>query len=216
MANSKQGEKPNGESVFKDPLRTAVSSACSRLQGAYLGDKQSPAHHSSRARLAELRRGAGLKLEQNPLALELTIYSTFPEFEENLVGKGDRISDSERAAYFALSLFGVHMQSATMPMHVPVRTFANACGVLSSRRESSSVKHRVDAMLLASSEDARMIHVRSLVTLLRAEEIGFDYGKFAQDLRGLMNPKKRPSIQLTWGRDFALGFYRSQSPQQEP
>ncbi|AEX45348.1 type I-E CRISPR-associated protein Cse2/CasB [Corynebacterium diphtheriae] len=193
----------------KDALRAAVGATCHRLQEAYLGDRNSARHHSARATLAELRRGATVDIRKNPLGLEKVLFAMAGDFSDRLVGHGDNPSPSEEAAFVALTLFGVHMQSATSPVHIPQVSFASACGRLHSLGTSDSIKPRVDAMLLASQEQARLVHIRSLVTLLRANNIGFDYGLLARDLRALNDPKKRAGIQLRWGRDFAIGHFHN-------
>lgn len=195
----------------KSRLAAAVGHACHKLQNAYLGNPNDAATHTARARLADLRRNGSLSLEHDPLALERVLFALLPEFDEELLGKGDAPSPSEEAAFVALTLFAIHMQSAKEPMHRPGTSFAFACGQLNARGLSGSIKSRVDAMLLAGHEGARLKHVRSLVTLLRSQNLGFDYGRLAHDLRALRDPKKRPGIQLRWSRDFSLGTFNSKS-----
>ncbi|WP_341827612.1 type I-E CRISPR-associated protein Cse2/CasB [Trueperella pyogenes] len=193
----------------KNHLQQAVHVTCKRLQSGYLSDSSSPEHHKARADLAQLRRYANLDISNNPLALAQALFVMEGEFSEKLAGHGDEPSPSEHAAYIALTLFAIHMQSASQEVHVKGVSFAQACGKLYRKLEGSSdsIKPRIDAMLLAGSERARLVHIRSLITLMRAQEIGFDYGRLAVDLRALANPKKRAGVQLRWGRDFALGSY---------
>ncbi|MEJ5927023.1 type I-E CRISPR-associated protein Cse2/CasB [Corynebacterium sp. H128] len=192
-----------------DALRSAVGSTCHRLQKDYLSDPQSSAHHSARATLAELRRGSSLDFRKDPLCLGKVLFAMQGEFSDRLSGKGDAPSPSEEAAYIALTLFGIHMQSAAEGMHQPGTSFAAACGKLHAQEVSESIKPRIDAMLLAHDERARLTHIRSLVTLLRSKKIGFDYGLLARDLRALGDSKTRSGIQLRWGREFATGHFRS-------
>lgn len=192
-----------------DPLYNAVASTCYRLQGDYLADPSTRQHHSARATLAELRRGGTLDPEKNPLVIEKALFAMQGDFPERLSSKKDEASPSEHAAFVALSLFSLHMQGAREPMHAKNASFAAACGRLNALGKSSSIKPRIDAMLLANNEQSRLMHIRSLVTLLRSESIGFDYGQLAQDLRSLGNPEKRPGIQLRWGREFANSHFRN-------
>lgn len=193
----------------KNHLRYAVHVTCKRLQSGYLADSSSPEHHKARADLAQLRRYASLDISNNPLALAQALFVMEGEFGEKLAGHGDEPSPSEHAAYIALTLFAIHMQSASQEVHLNGVSFAQACGNLYRKLEGSSgsIKPRIDAMLLAGSERARLVHIRSLITLMRAQDIGFDYGRLAVDLRTLANPKKRAGVQLRWGRDFARGSY---------
>ncbi|QOR46706.1 type I-E CRISPR-associated protein Cse2/CasB [Trueperella pecoris] len=193
----------------KNHLRSAVHVTCARLQSGYFSDSSSPEHHKARADLAKLRRYASLDISNNPLALAQALFVMDGEFSEKLAGHGDEPSPSEYAAYLALTLFAVHMQSASQEVHSKGVSFAQACGKLYRRLEGSSdsIKPRIDAMLLAGSERARLVHIRSLISLMRSQDICFDYARFAVDLRALANPKKRAGIQLRWGRDFVRGSY---------
>ncbi|MDP9805891.1 CRISPR system Cascade subunit CasB [Trueperella bonasi] len=204
------------EDKSKNHLGTAVDLTCKRLQRGYFSDPNSQSHRSARAALAEMRRYASLDLANNPLALGNVLFVMGEDFSEKLEGKGDEPSPSEYAAYVALTLFAVHMQSASEPVHVTNVSFAQACGTLNSISASKSIKPRIDAMLLANSESARLVHIRSLVTLMRSNDLGFDYGRLASDLRSLANPKKRAGIQLRWGREFARGTYSASKDTEEP
>lgn len=188
------------------PLAVAVGTTVNRLQSDYLsGGSKTPA---ARGFLAELRRSAGRPALSDPLALERVLSTMCPVLTEGEVGAQDRPSPSEEAAYQALAFFVLHMQSATAPVHVRGTSFATACGLLAARSESKSMKPRFDALLLAQNPHSRLTHVRSLITLLRGQQLGFDYGAFAWDLRALMNPRHRDGVLLRWGRDFALAPYR--------
>lgn len=193
----------------KNHLQHAVSVTCKKLQSGYLSDSSSPGHHKARADLAQLRSYASLDMSDNPLALGKALFVMEGEFSEQLAGHGDEPSPSEHAAYAALTLFAIHMQSASQEVHLKGVSFAQACGKLYRKLEgaSDSIKPRIDAMLLAGHERARLIHIRSLITLMRTQDIGFDYGRLATDLRALADPKKRAGVQLRWGRDFARGSY---------
>lgn len=191
------------------PLRVAVDSTCTHLQKDYLDNTGDARMHSSRAILASLRRVSTLEPSKYPLEFENVLMTLNPRLEEKALGKGDAPSPSERAAFAAMTLFSIHMESATSPMHNPRVSFATACGMLIGLNESASIKPRVDAMLLAGNENSRMIHMRSLINLLRRRELPCDYGSLAEDLRRLSYTKSRPGVQLRWGRDIATGVYRA-------
>lgn len=194
-----------------DALRNAVSLTCHRLQDNFFMPYDSPQSHLARAQLAELRKSSSLNIMDNPLALGKVLFIMRGDFVEKLAGKTDAPSPSEQAAFAALTLFGLHMQSVTKPMHTAEISFARACGRLYATGTSDSIKSRVDAMLLARDEKSRLLQIRSLVSLLRSKELPCDYGKLASDLRALMNPKRRPGVQLRWGRDFANGSFQTES-----
>lgn len=186
----------------KSKLHRAVSNAAEKLQNSYLGREDNPASEAAaRGVLAELRRHTGQRPEKAPLAFEKALSYVYPVLL-------DETADSyatydEEAAFHALTLFALHMQSATQPMHTDKRSFARACGLMYAHGESESLKPRFDAVLTANSYESQLYHVRSLVTLLRAKDLGFDYGAFAQDLKTLQGSKFANSVLLSWGRDFA-------------
>lgn len=194
-------------------LRASVSGACTRLQNSYLNSANHSASGQAKAKLAQLRKANGLRLEQNPLALEKVLLTLEPPLDPTALGKGDAPSPSEKAAAAAMTLFAAHMQSAKVPAHQQNQSFARACGRLQSLGLSKSIEKRIDAMLLASEHNARMVHIRSIVSLMRANQISFDYGELARDLRTLMDPKKRSGVQLRWGRDYSSGYFHATNRQ---
>lgn len=186
-------------------LMTSVGATCQRLQSNYLSGAGSQKSSAARATLARLRRNGTRPLLQDPLLLEEVLTVLDPPLSERELGRGDKPSRSEEACAVAMSLFAVHMQSATKPVHESSTSFAMACGHLYALELSDSIKPRVDSMLLATNKASRITHIRSFVTLMRAKSIAFDYGRLAADLRSLADPTKRPGVQLRWGRDFVRG-----------
>ena len=127
----------------------------------------------------------------------------------------DEPSRAEWAAYTALTCYAVHQQSQSRPMHVPGTSFGEAVGRLVPRT-SESVKARFDALLTAAGFPAVRYHLRSLVTLLRSEGIPFDYGRFAEDLARLQDPRARDRVLLAWGRDYVKGRHPRSAAPTEP
>ncbi|CAM3180897.1 type I-E CRISPR-associated protein Cse2/CasB [Corynebacterium gottingense] len=189
-------------------LRKSVGMTVSSLQRNYLDRSQTALGAEARGTLANLRKYAGRPVGSDPLALQEVLLLLHPQLSEGELGKGAAPSPSEQAAYTALCLFGLHMQSSTQPMHVTEQTFGFACGRLHRLSDSKSIKSRFDAMLVSREEASRGVHLRSLVSLLRSRHIPFDYGRFAGDLRNLQNPQYRDGVLLRWGRDFAIGTTR--------
>ena len=187
-------------------LRFSVSSTVNRMQTNYIERPESIEGSQSRRALAELRKSASREFGTDPLALQHVLSILTPPLSEGEIGHGDAPSASESAAYYALTLFALHMQSATTPAHSEERTFAMACGRLQNKKHSGSLKARFDAMQTAREESSRLIHLRALVSLLKSEKISFDYGSFAVDLRSLQNPARRDGVLLRWGRDYAVGL----------
>ncbi|MFC0673204.1 type I-E CRISPR-associated protein Cse2/CasB [Brachybacterium hainanense] len=198
-------EEGNDAEPTTSSLETAVRRSASRLQEQYLGRRGDRHQAEARGRLAELRRHAGFTPMQRPLALQAVLDSLEPQFvPEDLQYQRnkDEPSPSEKAAFDAMTLFALHMQSARAPMHIPGRSFGTAMGMLRRGSASDSLKLRFDALLASRDERSRLTHARSLITLLRGAGIGFDYGIFARDLRTLSGPH-RAGVLLRWGRDVA-------------
>lgn len=183
-------------------LPQAVGATAARLQAQYAGERGVSQQTAARGRLAILRRSAGFTALQHPLTLQEVLDSLDPGLSPEDLGTQDTPSPSESAAYDAMTLFALHMQSASAPAHVPRRSFGSAMGMLRRRSESGSLKPRFDALLGAREEKSRLVHARSLITLLRGDGIGFDYGLFARDLRTLSS-RHRSGVLLRWARDFA-------------
>lgn len=197
-------------------LAESVGATANRLQQQFLSTTDERAASSARAALAVLRRGAGTKPLDQPLIAEMVLEQLTPPLDGALRGLGDDFSNSERAAYNALTLFALHMQSADRPFHIRGRSFGAAAGILYRQEGASgSIKPRFDAMISARDETSRLVHARSLITLMRSREIGFDYGRFAADLRTLAGPK-RAGVLLRWGRDFAYSPRPSAAPDATP
>ncbi|GAB3079045.1 type I-E CRISPR-associated protein Cse2/CasB [Corynebacterium aquatimens] len=186
-------------------LVISVSSTVARMQSNYFDKPHSVEGTETRRALAELRQSASRGFGTDPLALQRVLMLLKPPLSESLIGKTDTATPSESAVYHALTLFALHMQSAKHPAHSAKTSFAMACGQLYVQADSGSIKMRFDAMQAAADETARIVHLRSLIALLRSHNIAFDYGWFANDLRSLRLPQRRDGVLLRWGRDFAVG-----------
>ena len=184
-------------------LRNSVGASAGSLQAAFLGQRGDRRQTEARARLAILRRSAGYSPQSHPVAWQAVLDLLDPPLPDWEIGRGDAPSPSESAAFSAITLFALHMQSQSMPMHVPGRSFGSAMRVLRRNRDSASIKPRFDALLSARHDRSRLGHARSLVTLLRSEQIGFDYGQFTVDLRTLASSRHQ-GVLLRWGRDFSI------------
>lgn len=194
--------------MTKPTLHISIGSTASYLQRNYLDRAETAAGADARRVLAELRQSAARSFDADPLALQRVLMLLEPPLTDDELGRSDTPSPSELAAYNALTLFAQHMQSATKPVHTTECSFARACGRLQTLSESNSIKPRFDAMQSARDEASRVLHLRSLVTLLRSKELAFDYGSFARDLRSLQYPARRDGVLLRWGRDYAVGTLR--------
>ncbi|AYY15311.1 type I-E CRISPR-associated protein Cse2/CasB [Actinobacteria bacterium YIM 96077] len=176
-------------------LGSALQWTISKLQREYLEGRP-----AARAELARLRRGLGKPAGSVPEIWETTIGAV----PEQLAGTDEHASRAEQAAHAALTLYAVHQQSRQDAMHVPGTSFGRAVRYLASRPEVSedAVERRFMAVATAETIDEILVHVRGLVTQLKACSIGLDYAAFADDIHGLLTPGWATGVRLTWGRDF--------------
>lgn len=175
-----------------------VGGRVARLQARMLAGGDGP----TRAALAKLRRGVG-----QPIAADPELWGVvFDGFPSAWLGRDDLPSRSEEATFAAMTLFAVHQQSKSEPMHVPGRGLGDAVRRLASPENaeelSRPVLRRFNALATADSFEEVLHHARGLVQQLRAESIGLDYGILAEDLAALQDPRKADSVRLRWARAF--------------
>lgn len=117
-------------------------------------------------------------------------------------------SGQERSAFAAITLYALHQKSLRdVSMQVPTTTFGAVLGKHFRELErnggySAGVLSRFNAAGTAGSWEELTTHLRSLIQLLKRERLGFDYGRFADDLSRFQDPTRRDAVRLTWGRDF--------------
>ncbi|SNR83761.1 CRISPR-associated protein, Cse2 family [Haloechinothrix alba] len=189
------GESPRRRERRLGPLGSALERRIEQLQSEYL--QGAPA---ARADLARLRRGLGKPAGSVPEIWPLTV-GLVPE---SLVGDDDEPSRAEQAAHATLTLFALHQQSASRPVHRAGYSFGRAVGHL-ARSDSASteaVTRRFMAVATAESIDEVLTHVRGLITQIKAAELAMDYSRFAEDVSGLLTPGRQTDVRLAWGRDF--------------
>ncbi|GAB3622654.1 hypothetical protein GCM10027418_07360 [Mariniluteicoccus endophyticus] len=151
-----------------------------------------------RAALAHLRHGLGKPPGSVPQIWELTLVD-------------DRASGGpswrETAVHVALTQWAAHQQSKTVPMHTTDRRFGEALRLLAERQErrnpqSTPAYRRMMALASGRSLAGITTHARGLIDQLRAAGIGFDYGRWADNLYLLQVPGRAVDVQREWGRDF--------------
>jgi CRISPR type I-E-associated protein CasB/Cse2 len=77
-------------------------------------------------------------------------------------------------------------------------------GALPSERTTSSeaTRRRFEALGTASTFEEVSHHARGLISQFRTHDIPLDYGRFADQLVGLLHPASADRVRLSWGRDF--------------
>lgn len=178
-----------------------VGSFVTRRINQMIGSDPSRLSPNSRAVLAQLRQAVGAEPGTAPAVWAVTlegIPSDLPRSQRER---------AEQAVHTALTQFAVHQQSRSRSMHDPKQPFGRAIRRLASIANQaepyeSPVYRRFTAMSMATSLPSLLAHSRGLITQLRTHEIGFDYGRYADDLYWFLNPVGARDVHRRWGRDF--------------
>lgn len=202
MTEVAQQSPPRRRGRSRKPLGDTVARRIFVLQNRLLTAKPHPEAMSA---LARLRRGIG---RQPGFDYELDRYLGVPE--ELLGNRPDddaEATDSEHAVHAAMTLFALHQQSRRERMHVDGRGFGTAIADLTRKVAGvDGVRRRFAALGTAATYGEALYHLRSLVVMLREQNIGIDYGLLADDVNTLRRPGGRAQIQSAWGREFFRGI----------
>lgn len=155
---------------------------------------------AARAMLAQLREGAAYEPGAAPSIWAITAEGV-PELPEP---QKQRV---ETAIHVALTQYAIHQQARGERMHVPHRSFGSAIRRLAETQSAGEpydtpVYRRFTAMAAATTIDGLLPHARGLITQLRGADIGFDYGRYADDLYWLQLPGRSAGVRRGWGRAF--------------
>jgi CRISPR system Cascade subunit CasB len=160
--------------------------------------------------LARLRRGIG----RTP-GFDFTL-ERYVQVPGHLLGyqpdDDAEATDAEHAVHDAVTLYALHQQSRRERMHAEGRGLGQALAELVRKSGGpEGVRRRFAALGTASTYHESIYHLRSLITMLREQQIPLDYGLLADDLKTLRGPTGRPKVQAIWGRE----FFRSQTSTDE-
>ena len=166
-----------------------------RLQAGYLRD-----HSDAVATLAKIRRGAGKAIEEVPDLVGLTIdhhfYDTFDVQDR-------RTPDAEDAVHEALTLYALHQQSKSEPMHRRGCEFGAAVRRLMPHGEiDEPLRKRFVQAQKAIGGSTRPERLRGIVQLLRNAVLPLDYGLLADQLFDARTPAGAERVRRSWGRGF--------------
>lgn len=158
--------------------------------------------------LAALRRAATQPPGADPRTWELTLADVSPD------ARGDDATPAEVAAHAAMTLYALHQQSRSKPMHgggaglgSAVRALGRATGA------EDAVRRRFEALGTAATFPELLHHARGLVRQLRSENLPLDYGRLTQDLLDWQDPARASSVRLRWGRDYHRVRAQAADPQ---
>ncbi|MEU9338066.1 type I-E CRISPR-associated protein Cse2/CasB [Streptomyces sp. NPDC048290] len=112
-----------------------------------------------------------------------------------------RVTPELEAEHAALSLYGLHQQSQSRPMHQPGSHIGTALRTLhrGGRFSEEAVDRRVAAAVHASSVTALVYRLRGLVTQLRSVDAPLDYDRLLQDITRWHYAESRQSVRRDWG-----------------
>lgn len=112
-----------------------------------------------------------------------------------------QVTPELEAEHAALSLYGLHQQSQSRPMHKPGIHVGTALRTLhrSERFSEEAVDRRVAAAVHTSSVTALVYRLRGLVTQLRSVEQPLDYDRLLQDIKRWHYAEFRQSVRRDWG-----------------
>ena len=169
-----------------------------KLQNGALADRPAEV-----AALAKLRRAVGKPAGSHLDVLQYTL-------DETLLrpGIGDEPSFAEHAAHACITLYALHQQAKTSPMHLrgEQRNFGRSVRRLTTPKLDSRdpVLRRFQVFGTSSSFEELTYHARGLVQQLRAKSIAVDYHRLATQLYDWQFPGRAERVRLAWGREFYL------------
>lgn len=146
------------------------------------------------AELSQLRRGVGREPGSAP--------GMWP-FYTRLTGAGE-VTPALHAEHVALTLFGMHQQSADRLMHRRGTSVGAAALELrrTGRYSEDAVDRRMAASASASTLGSLAVHLRGLVQQLSVVRLTLDYDRLLDDLVRWQNPSGAGTVRRRWGGDF--------------
>lgn len=177
-------------------------------------DEKALEQGSSKAHLAQLRRGAGKRPGELPELWGLFL----KDMPEKLMGKGGEPSYAEQAVYAALTLFALHQQGHSGPMHgdgEEDRLGRAARKLVHSEEDEEHIRTRLG--IVAKSEDMAELsyHLKTVVRLLGNGDIKLDYVDLAEDLYWFQFEAYADRVRLKWGQDFYRGVKTNENGEEE-
>lgn len=156
---------------------------------------------SFRGILANLRRGVGHAPGEMP-----QLWGFFlDKIPEKWMGDQEP-SKEEWAVYTAITLFALHQQGKnpeTEWMNQPDAALGKSVAkLIGSADDEERVSRRFHTLATASSMEELSHYLRTMVQLLRGQNIPLDYPALAEDLYWYQRPEHQAHIRLRWGQDF--------------
>ena len=156
---------------------------------------------SSKAQLAQLRRGVGKRPGELPELWGIFLRN----MPEELMGKEGRPSYAEWAIYTALTLFALHQQGHSEPMHAEgeENRLGRAVKKLAhGEEEEDNVSRKFSITARSDDMEELSYHLKTLVRMLGSNDIKLDYEDLAKDLYRFQFENDADQVRLKWGQDF--------------
>jgi len=170
-------------------------------EGGGWGNEPPPGQH-----LSAMRRGFGVPAGAVP--------GMWPFY--TTLDAGGRLTRTLRAEHVALSLYGLHQQSQSAPMHRVGIGLGRALGNLrvSGRYSEAAVDSRFMQAATASDIDELGFHLRGLISQLKTLKPPqpLDYTRVYADLRAWQQPAQVGRIRRRWASD----YFRSRAADNDP
>lgn len=128
-----------------------------------------------------------------------TVPRLWPYYATPVDGEVTREAEAE---HVALSLYGLHQQGHSTPMHRPGVKTGRALRALEDRFGEEAVERRVAAAVSATSVPAFAHRLRGLVTQLRAIGQPLDYNQLQGEIFGWHFAESRSRVLRQWGLAF--------------
>lgn len=179
-----------------------------------------PNRSSTRAALANLRRGVGKPPGSIPDIWTYTLEG-LGEKHSDWLSRDGIATKEEWAIHLAMTHFALHQQGKEWKtggdgvypgaMHQTGVEFGLGRSVLELARNNEGfirdddfdrIKKRFDILVTSNSITELAHHLRSMITLLARKDIPLDYVRLAKDLNDYQVLKLRDRVRLRWGQDF--------------
>lgn len=194
-ASERNSTAPPPETSRRPSLGKAgslVHKRISELQSRMLRDDP-----RARGALAALRRAAS----KEPGEIAEIWETTQVDVPDHV---GNAPTWEEIAVHTAMTLYALHQQSRPQPMYCQGFGLGRAARRLVGDEENSSKRARFNALVTSSTVTELRRHLRTFVSLLRAQEIPMDHAMLADDIVQFQRPGQAKSVLLRWARQYYL------------
>ena len=161
-------------------------------------DEEKPYSVAARAKL---RQSIGKPLDSVPNVWDIILSS------DDDLGK-----NATESMYTAIGLYALHRQGKPESMNEKGIGFGKAIAGLArgDEEKQKSVTRKFNAVATSTGFSELAHHARSLVQMLKSENIKMDYPRFACDLYAFQFPEGAGKLRLRWGEEFYQTLYKNE------